>query len=380
MFNRVSFCVGNKTIEVNGGTFDLGELTADCLNISPTEYDRIRDLNEKGKKLCRRYARTKSLSDWFSANECFIAIDELLCSHKIFASLRDYDDSVLSETREFTQQYSLLDETDTSPLIFPGSTAEKWKFYLDYVEGYDQIINDLYSFNNTIFHFVQRCLMNLDELNPNSYASALSSFLYDERSYKWVANPVESSGLFTSVDEMKVRHIPRETFPGSGEYKIYDYYDASTLQGFLKTDFYGALSSGFIIRQCEYCGRYFLLKNARHTKYCDRRFLESNATCATLGYRMRGVKEAAGDDPRAASLRRLLMRLDKDLAKKAITYAEMERVIAKAKDLYHDATIGSKVSFEDFEKQLKSENIYPLCGIERRSKPRGRPKKVTPDE
>ena len=371
MFNSISFCVGNKTIEVNGKVFDLGELTADCLNISSTEYDRIRDLNEQGKQLCRRYAGAKDLSDWFNANECFIAIDELLCSHKIFASLKDNDDSVLSDAREFTKQHSLIDEADA---------AAKWKFYLDYVESYNEIIEDLYSFNNTIFRFIQRCLMKLDELNPNSYASALSSFLYDERSYKWIANPIEGTGLFTSVDEMRVRHVPRETQPGSGEYKIYDYYEVSTLQGFLKTDFYGALSAGFIIRQCEYCGRYFLLKNARHTKYCDRRFPGTNATCATLGYRMRGVKEAAGDDPRAASLRRLLMRLDKDLTKKAITYAEMERVIAKAKDLYHDAAIGSGVSFEDFEEHLQSENIYALCGIERRSKPRGRPKKVKADD
>ena len=34
MFWGISFCVGNKTIEVNGQEFSLGVLTAECLNIS----------------------------------------------------------------------------------------------------------------------------------------------------------------------------------------------------------------------------------------------------------------------------------------------------------------------------------------------------------
>ena len=34
MFWGISFCVGNKTTEVNGQEFSLGVLTAECLNIS----------------------------------------------------------------------------------------------------------------------------------------------------------------------------------------------------------------------------------------------------------------------------------------------------------------------------------------------------------
>ena len=67
-------------------------------------------------------------------------------------------------------------------------------------------------------------------------------------------------GYFTANDPVILRHMPRETFEGSGEYKIYQYYEVESLQALLKMDFYKALEVGYIIRKCEYCGRYFLLK------------------------------------------------------------------------------------------------------------------------
>ena len=46
---------------------------------------------------------------------------------------------------------------------------------------------------------------------------------------------------------MQIEYIPRETFEGSGEYKIYTYYQINRLQAFLKTDFYEALKARFPI-------------------------------------------------------------------------------------------------------------------------------------
>lgn len=143
----------------------------------------------------------------------------------------------------------------------------------------------------------------------------------------------------------------------------------------MKTDFYEALKAGFIIRQCEYCGRCFLLKKAYHTKYCDNPTPDNpKYTCAQLGYRKRGIKEIIADNPKAQSLQRCLDRIEKDCTRKIITAEEKEMLSQKARDMYHRAVTKSGVSNEDFEKTLATKELNPKCGVIRKTKRRGRPK------
>lgn len=38
MFEKILYCVGNKTIEINGEDFSLGELTTEVLNLPRNDY------------------------------------------------------------------------------------------------------------------------------------------------------------------------------------------------------------------------------------------------------------------------------------------------------------------------------------------------------
>ena len=40
-----------------------------------------------------------------------------------------------------------------------------------------------------------------------------------------------------------------------------------------------------------------------------------------------------------------------------------------------DALNEADVSNEDFERSISSERLYPYCGVTRKAKPRGRPRK-----
>ena len=111
MFWGISFCVGNKTIEVNGQEFSLGELSAECLNITADDYADLHKVSKQVVKKLNAYESSLSLDDWFQANETLIQLDEMLRRYHLFRLLRD-DMSILSEAREFTQQYSLLDNVD----------------------------------------------------------------------------------------------------------------------------------------------------------------------------------------------------------------------------------------------------------------------------
>ena len=88
-------------------------------------------------------------------------------------------------------------------------------------------------------------------------------------------------------------------------------------------------------------------------------------SCAQLGYRIRGVKETAADSPLTQALSRCYQRIDKDKARGIIT----------AEELYHEARTQPGMPYEVFNESLATRNLYPLCDVQRKSKPVGRPRK-----
>lgn len=435
MFGCISFCIGDKCIEINGKKLSLGDLTTEFLNLPKDKYAAMRKQLELAQSKAYKYIKSKQLSDWYDANEEYIKLDAMICEIPCLSLVREETD-IFNEARQLTAQISMFEDDDceltdydlevlnkitayedylehpenyggtnkeyyrntetdkvfcvTSPqppipellpektralLIFPGNLVVKWKYYKDYCDAYAQALYDIESFNNTIFNFIKFFLSSTEKMNADSYASALYDFFNFPRADKMIANPMRGTGLFTANDQVIMRHMPRETFKGSGEYKIYQYYEVESLQALLKMDFYKALDTGYIIRKCEYCGRYFLLKKGYHTKYCDNPAPDNpKYTCAQLGYHRKGIKELQADNPKAQSLRRCYLRIDKDLSRGVITRKEKEKLYRTAHDLYYDATVKSGTSNEEFEKQLESKNLYSLCKVTRKAKPRGRPK------
>ena len=261
-------------------------------------------------------------------------------------------------------------------MICLGSLQAKWAYYRQCCMRYGDLLEDISSVCQTLQAFIRMGIASLDKLSPDNYLAALHEFLYSERSYKWIANPLEGTGFYTAIDDVQLQLVPRETSPGSGTFKVYEYYEAMRLQTMLKLDFYKALEAGHIIRKCENCGQYFLLQKGYHTKYCD---LPNPAnpkyTCAQLGYRLRGIKEDAEGSPLAQALYRCYQRIDKDRSRGVITAEERTKLREKAQELYHQARTKPGTTYEAFDTSLVKERLYPCCGVERKSRPRGRPKR-----
>lgn len=417
MFDTISFCIGEKNIEINGATFSLGELTTQILNMPKDEYGKMFKLAEAAFETMYKNKTPPAKEEWLACNDKLLALDQMILRYRLLALIKD-NQQIIYEAQTYLAQMNLFDndkyemcegeealrkmeleyyeyinewEDDSLQrdmpeyenvkdiprelLIFPGSVQDKWNYYCGYCSNYMRVIQDIGWFHDTILNFIKHFLSSLKTLNRDNYAAALNEFLYGDFADKMISNPVSNSGLYSRSDKMLMEYIPRETFEGSGEYKIYTYYQVNRLQALLKTDFYRALEAGFIIRKCEYCGRCFLLKKAYHTKYCDNPAPDDpKHTCAQLGYRKRGIKETVPDNPKAQSLKRCLVRIEKDCERKIITPEEKELLTSTAKDMYHSATRRSGISNEEFEESLASKNLYSKCGVERKSKRRGRPK------
>lgn len=75
------------------------------------------------------------------------------------------------------------------------------------------------------------------------------------------------------------------------------------------------------------------------------------------------------------SLNRCFRRIDQDVSRGNITDADREILKKEAKHLHHQAFIRSGTTNEEFEEMLKSDQLYPRCGISRKANPVGRPRK-----
>ena len=438
MFASIAFYIGEKVLGLNDREYPLGELTAEALNISPEEYHELRRMLDKAMESMDCYEENHQMQDWFDANEKMIRLHEALIQHRIFRLIQDKPE-VLYEARTLTEQYTLFPEdgdtlapgerdlsilgaimdyenylehpkdyggeeiltlqwgeeryimSEPRPpippappdktralLIVPGSLEMKWEFYKNYCMTYGTVLMDIASVCQTLRAFIRMGLSKLDRLTPDHYVAALHTFLFHERAHKWIANPVDGTGFYTHMDDVRLHLIPRETVPGSGTFKVYEYYEADQLQTMLKLDFYKGLEAGHLIRRCENCGRYFLLQKGYHTKYCDLpNPTHPKYTCAQLGYRLRGVKEDAEDSPLSQALYRCFQRIDKDRSRGNITAEERTLLREKAQELYHTARTKPGTSYEAFNTSLSTEELYPLCGVQRKSRPRGRPKRNT---
>lgn len=417
MFDTISFCISEKTIEINGASFSLGELTTQVLNISNDEYEKMFQLAEAAFETMYKNKTPPAKEEWLSCNDKLLTLEQMMLQYRLLNLIKDKQ-QIIYEAQTYLAQMNLFEndkyemceseeelrrmeleyheyinewEDDSLQhdlpdyehgkdiprelLIFPGDVQRKWDYYCGYCANYMRVLEDIGWFHDTIYNFIKYFLSHLKKLNSENYAAALNDFLYGELADKMVSNPLQNNGLYARSDKMQIEYIPRETYECSGEYKIYTYYQVNRLQAFLKTDFYEALKAGFIIRQCEYCGRCFLLKKAYHTKYCDNPSPDNpKYTCAQLGYRKRGIKEIIADNPKAQSLQRCLDRIEKDCTRKIITAEDKELLNKTVRDMYHCAVTQPGISNDEFEKSLATNVLYPKCGVIRKTKRRGRPK------
>ena len=54
----------------------------------------------------------------------------------------------------------------------------------------------------------------------------------------------------------------------------------------------------------------------------------------------------------------------------------MRRLKDAVRDRLFDALSSPDISIEDFKQSISSEHLYPIYGVSRQAKPRGRPRKV----
>ena len=59
MYQSISFYIGTDTLVLNDHTFRLGDITTEVLNITPEEYERMKQLLDEAEEKIHLYRRTR---------------------------------------------------------------------------------------------------------------------------------------------------------------------------------------------------------------------------------------------------------------------------------------------------------------------------------
>lgn len=399
MDGRIIFYTYGTTMELNGHPFSAGELTENLINLTPDDYDVIYKQAGRVFDLAERCGGGRDVSAWRGLNTELAVLSAQLKKFTVFQMLFD-DVDLFSETEEllnrydptapveFTEQdmelYSQLIEADgkesisdlpLSLLLYPGDMTDKWEFYFSHVTRYGIYVMDIYAFNQTIRNFINFILSRLETNSPESYAQALYNFYNDPRLVdKLIVNPFNSTASYNKHDEYMLSYVPREL--PDGRVAICQEHVTDSLQALMKADYMLALSSGYNIRRCLICHRYFLVKSGVHALYCEGACPHApQYTCRQFGSYER-QKELARDIPKVRVKVTAFERITKDAKRGAISKEDERRAKDYVRDKLYEALRRTDISVNDFEASIASERIYSVLNITRTAKPRGRPKKT----
>lgn len=315
MFERIDFYIHDNRIEVGGKEFLLGELTADMLDVTPAEFYEMNTLCEA----------IQTENDQESMRQ----LHELLMKRKLFQLISKQD--VLG-------------------------TADRYR----------EIVGDIYSFNQTMFHFIDKFVMRLLKLDAENYAAALYDFYTHPSLDKMMVNFFRDGfHSFTLFDEIEVRYVPREVPSLPGRYAVYEIYAVRHLQAFLKMDFMKAVMAGHIIRRCKNCKRFFLLTKGYRTDYCDRPIPDNpKRNCRNQGAK-NIAKQKAENTPAIRCYRNAYQRINADKRRGNISDADWEKAKREIIDL-RDRAISGGLTDLQLEEAMRSKQLYASLGIVRK--------------
>ena len=323
MNGDIVFYIHSSTIEYGGTLFDAGELTTDILNLGPREYAPLHDRLQHIQSLAKQYESTQDRGIWWELNGCLMDLHSQLSKYRVFQVLLRDDEQFLNEAQQYMEQLTFIpdqemecpittleqweaaaaqeEENQIIPpqlLIYPGSRREKWLYYRKQIDRYQRYLEEVAAFNPTVHNFINFVLSKLEHNSSENYAAALYQFYNDERLVeKLIVNPTGlEHSFYQKYDHCVVSYVPREL--PDGKFAICQEHTTDSLQMLLKADYMTALNTGYNIRRCIVCKKYFLVRSGAHVLYCEGRCpLDERFTCRQYGsYEIQ--KELARDVPK----------------------------------------------------------------------------------
>lgn len=358
MFENISCFISGDKIEMNHHVFLLGELSEDILNISREEFLEMDALRENMEKIQRGWNYERGD---FELRVEMQALENMLLKYKLFRALGKYPKSTELNTFELpVWEPENLSEEEPAPAVEEENNPYEIRRES---QKYQQIVHDIYAFNQAMFHFIDGFIKHLDKMDADHYAEALYDFATNPRMKEEMGIPNFEERVFSVSDALSVQYVPRKS--PDGNCAIYECFHVERLQSFLKLDYYRALMAGHIIRRCKNCGKFFLLTKGFHTEYCDRPIPgKPHRNCRNQGAK-NTLKKNINALPPKRSHYEAYNRVNTDYNRGRITKEERDRARKKLIDL-RDEALSGKYRDAEVEALMQPDALYGALNITRK--------------
>lgn len=308
-------------------------------------------------------------------------IHHLLAAVEPFCSLdleleADLLDAVLSEDSKQTiidcyqiaaRDFGTVDPVGTQLTEEERSALRKGVYIFSCLDriftSYFYFCHDLVNFCTAIVNVEASELRNLEQRKESDFAKACHRYFSrpEVMPALYLLQPsmgVEGFALSAAVS-MEMTVIPDARH--EGDMVFARRFRFSRVMDFLVMDFFEGLHAGHSPRQCEVCGRFFLMLNGRLQKYCDGYAPNDpkHRTCRQVGNRMgREAREKSSDHPAKAICNRRCNTIDHHLRDEKITeeFAKTAKKIAREK--LNRALKNNDYYTSRYEQEMTQEAIY----------------------
>ncbi len=399
MFVTAKLTISRHHVEINDQRFLLGEIATDLLNMR----EQFTPLWE-ARRTFLPYIDTKEIPDTETLqmlHDALTKADDILMQHKLFRAVRDKSVVIVHHMQQMldtdsfmrdplpnpleTEEMSAQEQRDALNAFFENAKDEeisffhmlkpekRWLTYRKHLGYYRDYIEDVYAFNCTISNFLSSSITPLAKLSADSYAHAYYHFLNSSIAYKATVNPLsvmESNANYFKPAVTSMQCIPIRTKDET--YEIVDRVETGDVLAILKLDFLRAIQAGHVVRECQHCGRCFLLTKHYNTLYCDGKSpVNPKYGCSQVAGQIK--KEKSKNYPYNQTKNKRLSLLRKHLERELITTQEFEQVKKTLTKMHYHATTQA-TPYLDFGEQTDLDKLYKQLGICPQHKQRGRPK------
>lgn len=239
---------------------------------------------------------------------------------------------------------------------------------------YFYFCHDLVNFCSAIVLLEGTELCNLKERNESEFAKACQRYFSKPEVMLslYLFQPSVSVAGFDLSAKSSMEMIVIPNPKAEGEMMFARRFRFCRVMDFLTMDFFEGLHVGHSPKQCEICGRFFLMLDGRRQKYCDGYAPDDpkHRTCRQVGNRMgREAREKSSDHPAKTIYRRRCNTIDHHLRDGKITEAFASAAKRIAKERLDMATKNNVYFTTQYEQEMTQEAIYSeaekLTGKER---------------
>jgi len=330
-FDQFSVFFTSDAAYVAGKEFPLGQFTTDVLNLDDAVLSGINDQIDKFMSAAASIFTEKTVSAVHAAQEKLNAVWDLVFELPLYRELEiDLDKAYHLFSRLFSDQEKWEEALDVD--------SEGHAMLEDFLNGLEYLPQSLRNFRGQITGMLELYFERLTRRSAGAYAAAYAQYFTDVDAAGRVLFDAPPFAQSFPVEVQFVPMMGREenARPVLAEKLVFSY-----LTHFLYTEFYRGLIAGNAPRQCQNCGRYFLLTRGYNTCYCNGIAPgETERTCRKVGAHRKEARGRSDRSPAQVEYDRVYNRLKQRKNRGKISVDEWNVAVARAVEVLEQAGRG----------------------------------------